>query len=103
MPAVPMLILDLADVFARERGMNGRTPGPLGPVQLFLVAQTDPNTEVPAPLRKPLELQVVPNGSGFLLFFGKVLAPDGTVRRVEAERWPWTIRAVSDYYQTLDL
>jgi hypothetical protein len=101
--SAPMLILDVADVFARDRGMNGPRPAPLGKVQLFLIAQTDPVTQTLAPLAKPLEMKVVPNGSGFLLFFGKVFTPDGSVRSVAPDRWPWTIRAVDVYYQDLDL
>jgi hypothetical protein len=97
-----MLILDLEDQFARDRGLGGLHPRLLGAIRFFLVARTDAATRVSTQFPAPLEMKVIPNSSGFYLFFGNVVAPDGSTRRLDPDGWPWTIRVVSDFYQTLD-
>jgi hypothetical protein len=47
-------------------------------------------------------MKVTQNPSGYYLFFGKVVAPDGSTRLMDAQGWPWTIRVVSDYYQSVE-
>lgn len=97
-----MLILDLQDQFARKRGFSGAHPRPLGRVRFLLVARTDKAMQASVRLPAPLEMQVIQNPSGYYLFFGKVKATDGSTRRVDAQGWPWTIRLVSDFYQTME-
>ncbi len=101
-PSGATLILDLQDRFARDRGIAGPHPGPIGQVRFFLVALTDAVTRVSVTLPAPLEMVVTPNISGFHLFFGKVVSADGSLRKMPAEGWPWTIRVVSDYYQAAE-
>jgi hypothetical protein len=96
------LILDLQDQFAINRGFSGVRPRVLGRVRFQLVTQTDPATGASVPLPKPLEMKVIQTPSGLFLFFGNVVTADGLVRRVDPQASPWTIRILSDYYQTLD-
>src|SRR5436305_1329444 len=90
--SAPMLIFDPEDAFQRSRGVSGKHPRPMSPVRLFLVARTEAGEKKPRQLQTPMELQVIPNGSGFLLFFGTVIAPNGKASKLSADRWPWTIR-----------
>ena len=102
-PGTLLLILDMVDSFAAMRGIYGKIPRPIGKVRPFLVARTDPATQAPAALKEPVEMQVTPNGSGFLLFFGNIITPEGLVQRIGIEGWPWTIRINGEFYQTKDL
>lgn len=101
--STPMLILDAEDSFERARGFRGKHPRPSGVVRFFLMARTERGASRPALLPKPLEMQTVENSDGFRLFFGNLIMPDRNVKRIDADRWPWTIRAAGDYYQVLDV
>lgn len=98
-----MLILDLQDRFAQNRGLSGAYPRSIGTFRFLLMAHTDSATQVSAPLPTPLEMRMTINPSGFFLFFGTVMARDGSPRRLEARGWPWTIRIVSEYYQSIEV
>ena len=90
-----LLIFDLEDQFARDRAVKGPHPRPIGSVRFFLVNQTGN----PQPFDPPREMVVSANPTGYLLFFGNIILPDGAVRRVDPTQWPWTIRVESDFYQ----
>lgn len=94
--------LDLQDQFAINRGLSGVRPRVLGNIRFWLIAQSDPVTKASVPFPQPLEMKVTRNPSGLFPFSGKVVMPDGVVCALDLEGSPWTIRIVSDFYQTLE-
>ncbi len=101
--ATPMLIFDPEDAFLRSRGVSGKHPRAMDPMRLSLVARVEAGEKKPQRLSTPVQLQVVPNASGYLLFFGAVIAPNGKPSKIAADGWPWTIRVDSEYYQPLEV
>jgi hypothetical protein len=74
-----MLIFDLVDRYARDRGMRGTHPGPVGSIKFMARSQEVGGTL--QDLTVPLELLMQRNNSGYYLFAGKVKLPDGTLRQ----------------------
>lgn len=87
-------VFELVDRYALERGTAGPHPQALGRVRFFAYARRDGRRR--EPLEPPLELMTRRNPSGFFLFFGQVLTPDG-VRTLEPAVYSVAVR--SEYYQ----
>jgi len=94
--------LDLHDQFALNRGLSGVRPRVLGGIRILLTAQTDQASGESVSFPQPLEMKVVRNPTGHFVFFGNVVQPNGQVRGIDPQSSPWTIRIVSDYYQTVE-
>ncbi|MCP4660619.1 MAG: hypothetical protein GY856_34905, partial [bacterium] len=67
-------IFDLEDRYARQRGVRGRHPRPLGKVEFRVLGEVDGESR--RDFEQPLEMTVVPNPSGFHLFFNEVRRPE---------------------------
>jgi hypothetical protein len=92
-------IFDLQDRFARDRGVRGPRPRPIGPVTFRLLAEmTNGGRQL---LDPPLELDVRPNASGYHLFFNTVRLPNGSVRDV-ALSGTYAVRFESQFYQAAE-
>jgi hypothetical protein len=75
------IVLDAEDAYARELGIHGRHPRPIGQVRFFVMGQMVAG--VRKDFEEPLELLPVRNPSGYQLFFDSVRRPDGQVRQTE--------------------
>jgi len=95
--------LDLQDQFALERGLSGPRPCVLGGIRMLLTAQTEQATDVSVSFPQPMEMKFVRNTTGHFVFFGNVIMPNGQVRAIDPQSSPWTIRVVSEYYQSVEL
>src|SRR5689334_19371310 len=85
-----LLIFDIEDRYARDRGTRGPHPRPLGTIRYHLIARQD--GDLLRPYDPPLELVTVRNASGYDLCFGKVRLPDGAVRQRVLAPGPYTVR-----------
>ncbi len=88
------LIFDLEDRYARERGVHGRHPRPLGEVRFHLLGAAGGE-----PLAAPKELAVRRNPSGFDVWFDELRRPDGTHQRSGLAEGTYAVRVTSDFYQ----
>jgi hypothetical protein len=70
----PSLIVDAEDSYAREVGIHGAHPRPIGPIRYSIPAQMVAGARVDLP--EPLELLTVRNPSGYEVFFDRVRFPD---------------------------
>ncbi len=84
-------IFDLVDAYARERGLEGFYPRPIGRLRLRLV-------DLP---ERP-ELVVVRNPGGYHLFFGEVRFPGDRRRRLAVDGTVYRLRVAGDFYQSLE-
>ncbi len=91
------LIFDLEDRYARERGVWGRHPRPIGPLKFCLVGQMV--NGVRQDIDPPLELTIRRNTSGYHLFFNVVRLPDGTSRQGFLADGTYVVRIESRFYQ----
>jgi len=90
-------IFDLEDRYARQRGVRGRHPRPLGKVELRVLGEVDGETL--RDFEQPLEMTVVPNPSGFHLFFGEVRRPGRRGRTFLLGGGTYAVRVESEFYQ----
>jgi hypothetical protein len=95
------LTVRLIDGWARDQGLWGPAPLPLGRTSYFLFAAVDAagnEREFPHPTR----LIVTRNASGYDLFFGHVCPPDKIRRRGWLPDGTYRLRVESDYYQRFE-
>lgn len=94
------LIFDLEDRYARDRGVRGRHPRPIGPLTFRATGRVVGGAM--QALSPSLELEVGRSPTGYYLFFGTVLLP-GKTRHAHA-LVPGTYRVVveSSFYQRLE-
>lgn len=93
----PALIVDPEDSYAREAGVRGRHPRPIGPLKYSLVAEMVAGTR--HNFSEPLELVIKRNPSGYGLFFDSVRLPDKQVRRIQFANGTYVLRFESDRTQ----
>ena len=98
------VILDVVDSYARELGIRGRHPRPIGPIRFTIPA------EIVAGVRRefaePLELVTIRNPSGYSLFFDAVRLPDGSLRLFDLPPGTYVLRVESPatrFYQRMEL
>jgi hypothetical protein len=96
------LIFDLEDRYARDIGLRGPHPRPLGQVNFtalgWMVGGVRQDFAV------ELELKMIQNQSGYHLFFNEVLAPGGkTLHNLLAENRTYVISLSGDLYQPITL
>jgi hypothetical protein len=94
------LAFDPVDVFARTRSGPATRPRPLGQIRLRLVAEIVGGARTDLP--EPIELQTLSNHEGYVVWFGRVRAADGSVRA-----WPspgqYVVRGEAAYYQSAEV
>jgi hypothetical protein len=94
------LAFDPVDVFAKTRSGPATRPRPLGQIRLRLVAEIAAGVRTDLP--EPIELRTVANHEGYVVWFGRVRAADGSVRI-----WPspgrYVVRAEALYYQSAEV
>jgi len=92
-----ILIFDLKDQFARERGTRGSFPRPFEPIRFFATAKgAGPNRRVFNP---PLELLVRRNGGGYHIFHNLVKQDDGTILKGALTDDVYDLRIEGSVYQ----
>jgi hypothetical protein len=91
------LIFNVEDRYARERGVRGRHPCPIGPLRFWVIGQMV--NGVRQSLTPPWEIIMRRNDSGYHLFFGDVRWPDGTLHQNGLPSATYVVRVESDYYQ----
>lgn len=97
------LILDLIDA-AAEDGAAFR-PRPVGDLA-FRLTERLPGGAAPGagqPIDPPLQPVFVTTPSGFLVFFDRILLPDGSPRLSGLPAGRYTLRITGSYYQPLDV
>lgn len=90
-------IFDLEDQYARERGIHGPHPRPVGPVKFCLVGRMVGGARQDFDV--PRELIVRRNPSGYHLFFNVVRFPDGQTRQSALGDGVYVVRVESRFYQ----
>lgn len=91
-------IFDLEDAFARDRGLRGEHPRPLGDVRFLLVDRHVNGDRVP--LDPPYELIVRRSPSGYDLFFGEVwVERPGGRRRQRLPEGTYQLNVETAFYQ----
>ncbi len=75
------VVLDVEDAYARDLGIHGRHPRPIGQVRFSLVGRMVAG--VRQDFDEPLELVAVRNPSGYQLFFDTVRRPGGQTQRAD--------------------
>jgi len=90
------LVLDLEDAYARDRGVGGPHPRPIGATRLLLAGEVVGGVRRNFP--EPFALEARRNSDGYELFFGRYRLPDG---RVVTSLPPgrYVVRVESDFYQ----
>ena len=92
-------VFDLQDVHARDRGLQGEHPRPVGSMRFLLVGKVIGNNE-PDVIAPPLELILRRNPRGYHLFFGQVQVESPAGRRQHRlNSGTYRLHIVSDYYQ----
>jgi hypothetical protein len=91
------LIFDPEDRYARERGVRGSHPRPIGPIKFCLVGRMVGGSR--QDFDRPLKLVVGRNASGYYLFFGAIRLADGTSRRDVLADGMYVVRVESRFYQ----
>jgi len=86
------LIFDVEDSFARQAGLAGPHPRPIGQTRFFAVARVVGGVSQPLP--KPEELKVVSNSDGYQLLFGTPRPLSGG---------DWVIRVENPFYQVAEI
>ena len=90
-------IFDVEDRYARERGIRGIHPRPIGGVRYFLMGEV--NGGVRSFYSRPSELLTVRTPGGYQLFFDQLRYTDAQAYRMEIEAGTYIIRIESEFYQ----
>lgn len=90
-------IFDLEDRFARERGVRGAHPRPMGSLRIYLIAKV--NSGVRTDYREPSELLTIRNPSGYALFFDQLRYRHGDAYRMDIEEGDYVVAIESSFYQ----
>ena len=90
-------VIDLTDVYSRDRRVNGQRPRPYGKIQFFIAARIAGG--VREDFVTALELHTIVNPSGYHLFFGTYLLPDGSKRAGLLADGQYVMRVYGQYYQ----
>jgi hypothetical protein len=93
-------VFDSEDRYARERGVRGPHPRPLGSVRFYAVGQVINDER--QDFHQPLELIVRRNPGGYFLFFGHVRLPNGATRQHILDDGTYVVRVESTYYQQME-
>ncbi|GAA4547928.1 carboxypeptidase-like regulatory domain-containing protein [Amycolatopsis samaneae] len=93
-------VFDPVDQFARDRGLEGARPRPIGRVRLFLLADHTPGAERVFP--RPPEFVVGRNTHGYVISYGDLRDDGGRVLRHAFGGGPYDLRVTSAFYQTAD-
>lgn len=94
------LIFDVEDRYARERGVRGPHPRPVGRLRFFLLSE-ETGGGSPGRLEPPRLLTVV-NPGGYHLFFDAVELANGSRRRLPLAPGTHAIRVESELYQPFE-
>jgi hypothetical protein len=94
-------IFDLEDEYARERGVRGGHPRPIGRISFYLVGQIVNDTV--KEFDEPLELEIQRNPSGYHLFFGMATQGEGAMHSTRLADGRYRLRVESDFYQTVEV
>lgn len=98
-----VLIFDVEDRYAREIGIRGKHPRPLGTIKYFVLGKIE--NGVRRDFNRTMELVIKRNLSGYDLFFGQLRLPDGTERAFRQGflgEGRYVLRLQSDFYQPLE-
>lgn len=93
-------VFDPVDSFARNRGLAGARPRPIGAVQVYLLADRTPGAE--RNFDVPPELVLARDPDGYAISYGRLRTPDGGVRATRFLGGPYLLRVRSTYYQVAD-
>lgn len=93
-------VFDPVDALARERGLEGARPRPIGVVRLFLLADHTPGAERVYP--RPPELVTGQNSRGYVISYGRLRGADGLVLEGTFGGGPFDLRVTSAFYQVTD-
>lgn len=104
------LIFDLEDRYAREQGVHGLHPQPIGPLKFQLMGKMiDGNRQ---DFATPLPLAIKRNPSGYHLFFDLMKQVEGLDRRLKSAQAPerrlmladgvYIVRVQSTFYQMFE-
>lgn len=99
------LILDPEDAFARQRGVKGPHPRPMGDLRFLVVGEMVNN--VRQDFAEPLPMVVRPNGDGYYLFFNQLRYPANGSRPERVMNGAlnpgtYVVRVESDFYQPVE-
>ena len=97
------VILDAVDSYARELGIRGRHPRPIGPIRYSIPGEIVAGVRRDFP--EPMELVTVRNPSGYALFFDAVRLPDGSLRLFDLPPGTYLLRVESPatrFYQRME-
>lgn len=92
-----LVVFDLLDAFAKDRGLSGDFPRPLGRLKLQAVGRLDDG--VPEPLDPPYDLAAIRTASGFYVSDGRMRRSRGHPL-IAAGRY--VIRISGEYYQAAE-
>lgn len=95
-----MLIFDLEDRFARERGARGPHPRPIEPLKFLVTAQGVGLGRIE--FEPPLELILRRNVGGYHVFHNMVRLKDGTVLKRALAPEVYDLRVEGRYYQRVE-
>jgi hypothetical protein len=94
-------IFDLEDEYARERGVRGGHPRPIGRISFRLVGQLINDTR--QEFDEPLKLITLGNPSGYHLFFGMVKPRNGATSGTRLANGRYVLSVESDFYQKAEV
>jgi len=95
-----VLIFDVEDRYAREIGIHGKHPRPLGTIKYYMLGKIE--NSVRRDFNRTLELVIKRNPSGYDLFFGQLRLADGTLYQGVLDAGRYALRLQSDFYQPLE-
>ncbi len=90
-------IFDLEDRFARERGVRGKHPRPIGAIRYWLVGRIVGS--VRTDFEVPYQLLTVRNPSGYDLFFDRVKQEGSAASRMAFEEGTYVLKIEAQFYQ----
>jgi hypothetical protein len=93
-------VFDVVDGFARQRGLAGARPRPIGQVRIFLLADHTPGAR--RGFAEPPELVLATTRHGYMVNFGLLSQPGGSQRRMAFGAGPYLLRVRADHYQVAD-
>jgi hypothetical protein len=90
-------IFDLQDRYAKDRGVRGQHPRPLGGVKYWIVARIANN--VRTDYANPIRLITVRNPSGYDLFFDQVKLETSATSRLDFAEGSYVLKVDPQFYQ----